>query len=145
MKLPGFRVVIAALVMGCCSQGGGEDYAALRQKVRALGQLTAPAIHPADGFPDSGKMRALFFDGLPYRGKATRVFAWYGTPEPKQGKVPGIVLVHGGGGTAYREWVEKWNQHGFAAISIAVEGQTDEPVAAQSGVAAQSRWKRHAW
>jgi cephalosporin-C deacetylase-like acetyl esterase len=42
-----------------------------------------------------------------------------------KGKVPGMVLVHGGGGTAFKEWVQKWNAQGFAAISIAVEGQTD--------------------
>ena len=50
-----------------------------------------------------------------------------------------MVLVHGGGGTAYKEWVQKWNQHGFAAISIAVEGQTDE------AAPAPARWKHHAW
>ena len=53
-----------------------------------------------------------------------------------------MVLVHGGGGTAYREWVRKWNERGFAAISIAVEGQTDEPAA---GGAPGSTWKRHEW
>ena len=37
-----------------------------------------------------------------------------------------MVLVHGGGGTAFKEWVEKWNARGYAAISIAVEGQTDK-------------------
>jgi dienelactone hydrolase len=132
-------LAIAAGVFLFCTLGGGEDYAALRRQVRELGGLTAPpAVHPAEGFPDSGRIRALFFDGLPYRGKATRVFAWYGTPETPRGKVPGIVLVHGGGGTAYREWVRKWNEHGFAAISIAVEGQTDESVA-------KSQWKQHAW
>src|SRR5262249_45120269 len=85
-----------------------------------------------------GERGAIFFDSLPYRGKPTRVFAWYGAPEKRPGKVPGIVLVHGGGGTAYKEWVQKWNEHGFAAISIAVEGQTDEPDP-------KTRWKRHAW
>ena len=87
--------------------------------MRELGRLTAPpAVHPAEGFPAAGRLRALFFDGL--------------------GKLPGIALVHGGGGTAFREWVEKWNQRGFAAISIAVEGQTDERDP-------KTRWKRHAW
>ena len=109
--------------------------------MRDLGRLaTPPAVHPAEGFTDSGNLRALFFDGLPFRGKATRIFAWYGTPDSRNGKSPGIVLVHGGGGTAYKEWVHKWNEHGFAAISIAVEGQTDEP-----GGSAPVRWKRHAW
>jgi len=109
--------------------------------VRDLGRLTAaPAVHPAGGFADSGGLRAIFFDALPYRGKPTRVFAWYGAPGSRTGKVPGIVLVQGGGGTAYKEWVQKWNDHGFAAISIAVEGQTDEP-----GPSKDVRWKRHEW
>jgi len=38
--------------------------------------------------------------------------------------------------------VQKWNDHGFAAISIAVEGQTDE---AQPGAERGVRWKQHAW
>jgi dienelactone hydrolase len=128
---------IAALLL--CGIGHAEDYAALREKVRDLGRLTAaPAVHPAEGFASTENVRAIFFDGLPYRGKPTRIFAWYGTPAGRSGKVPGIVLVQGGGGTAYKEWVQKWNEHGFAAISVAVEGQTDEP-------GGKDKWKRHAW
>ncbi len=123
------------LALGCIR---ADDYSSQRKQVRELGRLTtAPAVYAAEGFAASGKIRGLFYDGLPYRGKATRVFAWYGAPEAK-GKVPAMVLVHGGGGTAYKEWVEKWNQHGFAAISIAVEGQTDE------AAPAPARWKHHA-
>ncbi|MBL8177168.1 MAG: acetylxylan esterase, partial [Bryobacterales bacterium] len=81
-------------------------------------------------------MRALFYKGLPYRGKPTRVFAWLGIPKGA-GKHPAIVLVHGGGGSAYREWVEKWVHKGFVAISIAVEGQTDQ----REG----KTWAGHAW
>jgi dienelactone hydrolase len=122
-----------------CGMAAAQDYDALRRSVRELGRLTAPpAVHAADGFPDAGRLRALFFDGFAYRGKPTRVFAWYGVPETRRGKAPGIVQVHGGGGSAFREWVEKWNAHGFAAISIAVEGQTDERDP-------RTRWKRHAW
>ena len=63
-------------------------------------------------------------------------------PAKREGKVPGMVLVHGGGGTAHKEWVKKWNDQGFAAISIAVEGQTDEQIPnAQRG----ARWKQHDW
>ena len=53
------------------------------------------------------------------------------------------MLVHGGGGTAFREWVEKWTERGYAAISIAVEGQTDE--AEQVPDSARRSWKQHAW
>jgi len=42
-----------------------------------------------------------------------------------------LVCVHGGGGTAFKAWVEEWCKRGYAAISIAVEGQTDERLTPQ--------------
>jgi hypothetical protein len=33
-------------------------------------------------------------------------------------KVPGIVLLHGGGGTAFESWVKLWVDRGYAAIAI---------------------------
>lgn len=70
-------------------------------------------------------IRGLFFEGLPYHNKPTKVFCWYGEPEniSKKDKVPAVVLVHGGGGTAFNEWVKKWTDRGYIAISIALEGQ----------------------
>jgi dienelactone hydrolase len=118
------------------------DAQALRKEVLALGRLTQPpAVHEAEHFAPDSEIRAMLFDALPYRGKPTRVFAWLGLPMKAvvEHKVPGVVLVHGGGGTAYKEWVRKWNNEGFAAISIAVEGQTDEHAADGK------TWKRHAW
>ena len=98
-------------------------------KLEALAtQTTPPAVHEATGFQADGTVRPIFFDALDWAGKPTRVFAWIGLPPgaSKEKPVPGIVLVHGGGGTAFKEWVQKWNAEGFAAISIAVEGQTDK-------------------
>lgn len=37
-------------------------------------------------------------------------------------KVPGIVLVHGGGGTAFRDWVKLWMDRGYAAIAMDTYG-----------------------
>lgn len=122
-----------------------QDLAALRERVAALGQLTAPPrTYPAEGFAADGGMRPLFFEALPWRGRATRVFAWLGLPEggPAAGKFPAVVLVHGGGGTAYRDWVGKWNAHGFAAIALGLEGQTDRRRPDGPPGAA---WQRHAW
>ncbi len=78
----------------------------------------APATYPAPGYETNG-VRALFFDGLPWHGQPTRVFAFVGMPEHKPGeKVPGMVLVHGGGGTAFAGWVKRWNDRGYAAIAM---------------------------
>jgi len=141
------RPLCALLAAFLCLTGAdlpADDFAAQRAEVLSLGSLsTPPAIHDAQGIASDGDVRAIFFEALPWRGKPTRVFAWLGLPKDPSAKVPGVVLVHGGGGTAFSEWVRKWNAQGFAAISIAVEGQTSE-VAGQS---ANKRpiWKRHAW
>jgi len=64
-------------------------------------------------------IRALFYDALPYKNNPTRTFAYYGCPAVEPGKkVPAMVLVHGGGGSAFIAWVELWVRRGYAAISM---------------------------
>ncbi len=74
-----------------------------------------PAIFPAPGFAGEG-VRALFYESVPYRGHPTRVFAWLGLPAVTP--CPAMVLLHGGGGTAFDEWVRIWNRRGYAAIAM---------------------------
>lgn len=75
---------------------------------------------------DAGQgVKALQYDGLPYRGEPTTVFAYIGIPENAKeagSEVPAVVLVHGGLGTAYADWVQKWNARGYAAIAMDLEG-----------------------
>jgi dipeptidyl aminopeptidase/acylaminoacyl peptidase len=78
--------------------------------------VEAPREFPADGFEESEGIRPIFFEGLPWRGRTTRVFAWMGIPEGNN--LPAMVLIHGGGGTALFDWVNLWNQRGYAAISM---------------------------
>lgn len=135
--------VTTAAPTGARGSENQADLADLREQVLAIGRLTdPPAIHEANGFVADGVIKPIFYEALPWKGKPTRVFAWLGVPERGEGKVPGIVLVHGGGGTAFKEWVAKWNEHGFAAISIAVEGQTD---AVQPEGGRGDRWQRQPW
>jgi dienelactone hydrolase len=105
--------------------------------------LDAPVMMDAEGFAPEGNLKPIYYEALDYKGKPTKVFAWLGLPEGRSGKVPGVVLVHGGGGTAFKEWVRKWNEQGFAAISIAVEGQTD--VKNPDSKDRARAWKQHAW
>ncbi len=80
--------------------------------------VRCPASAPAPEFQAEGA-KAIFFDGLPWKGKPTRVFAWVGVPKLEPGKkAPGIVLVHGGGGTAFDAWVRLWVSRGYAAIAM---------------------------
>ena len=78
----------------------------------------APKTYPAPEWKEPG-VEALFYEGLPWKGKPTRAFAWVGIPERKANeRVPAMVLVHGGGGTAFAEWVRLWNKRGYAAIAM---------------------------
>lgn len=80
--------------------------------------LETPELFPAPGFEAEG-VRALFYAGMPHQGKPTRVFAWYGAPDTPPGtKLPAMVLVHGGGGTAFAEWVRLWTGRGYAALAM---------------------------
>src|SRR6186713_911179 len=63
---------------------------------------------------DEPGVKSLWFAGPPYKGKPTRIFAYYGEPSGRAGnKVPAMVLIHGGGGTAFAEWVRMWNARGY--------------------------------
>jgi dienelactone hydrolase len=68
---------------------------------------------------NAGDVKAIFYEALPWKGKPTRVFAYYGVPKVDQRrKVPAMVLVHGGGGTAFESWVRLWVGRGYAAIAM---------------------------
>ena len=80
-----------------------------------------PAVHPASEYSYPG-VKQIFYESVPYHGKTTRVFACYSLPEGASAEhpVPGVVLIHGGGGTALADWVTVWNRRGYAAISMDV-------------------------
>jgi len=83
----------------------------------------APPIEDTTDEAQPG-LRSLYYEGAAYDGSPTSVYAYYGVPEgsPPDGGWPGVVLLHGGGGTAYPEWVHRWNAAGFAAIAMDLEG-----------------------
>ncbi|MEI6715383.1 MAG: acetylxylan esterase [Verrucomicrobiota bacterium] len=82
----------------------------------------APTLEEAQQARVDG-VQSFFVEGLPYKGRPTRFYAYVGFPKDVSGKVPAIVLTHGGGGTAFSEWVKYWNAKGYAAIAMDNEGQ----------------------
>ncbi|MBC8870112.1 MAG: alpha/beta fold hydrolase [Planctomycetes bacterium] len=67
-------------------------------------------------------VREVYYDGEPYQGKPTRVFAYYGRPKEGNGPFPTMLLVHGGGGTAFAEWATLWAQRGYVALAMDLAG-----------------------
>jgi dienelactone hydrolase len=78
-------------------------------------------------------VRSLYYESEQFNGHPTRVFAYYASPatlDPKAAKgqrFPAVVLLHGGGGTAFRDWAKLWAKRGYAAIAMDLAGhQPDE-------------------
>jgi dipeptidyl aminopeptidase/acylaminoacyl peptidase len=124
-----FRFIILTLIVTIglpFTVLSASGYSQQQKAVLALGNLTtAPKTYDENGHAvpvAAGETKAIYFDALNYQGKPTRVFAWLGIPEgaSADNPVPAIVLVQGGGGTAFKNWVRMWNERGYAAISIAV-------------------------
>lgn len=89
---------------------------------------------------ESGPVQSLLYSGQAFAGHPTQVFAYFASPrtlaasqasaksgtttaDNPTGKFPAVVLVHGGGGTAFREWTELWAKRGYAAIAMDLAGQ----------------------
>jgi dienelactone hydrolase len=68
----------------------------------------------------------LTYTNVPYLGKPTQVFAYLAIPKEGTGPFPAMVLVHGGGGTAFREWAELWAKRGYVALAMDLAGSTPE-------------------
>ena len=86
---------------------------------------TAETPLPLTGISEFENVDTIFFDGIEYKGETKKAFAYVAIPEgaSADNPVPGVVLVHGGGGTAYDRWAKAWADKGYAAISIDTEGR----------------------
>ncbi|MDP5081762.1 MAG: acetylxylan esterase, partial [Winogradskyella sp.] len=76
-------------------------------------------LAPKDG------VTSILFSSIDYKGNPVQVFAYYSAPKTgvmPVGGWPAMVHAHGGGGTAYSQWVTYFNDHGYAAISLDLEG-----------------------
>lgn len=70
----------------------------------------------------SGQTREVYYSGEQLNGKPTRVFAYYAKPTNGDGPFPAVLLLHGGGGKAFREWTEHWAKRGYCALAMDLAG-----------------------
>jgi dienelactone hydrolase len=122
-----FRVVVGVLpvLVACAAPISRSD----QPGARTTGPWDLAALRRAPWVKgdDVGKgVTAVYYQGEPYQGKPTRVFGWLARPERAEGKLPAMVLVHGGGGTAFREWAELWAKRGYVALAMDLAGQGPE-------------------
>ena len=71
----------------------------------------------------NGLVQELYYAGEPLNGQPTRVFAYLGRPTNSAPSTsPAMVLVHGGGGKAFKEWAEHWARRGYVAMAMDLAG-----------------------
>lgn len=99
-------------------------------------QLASPPSFQWESQTDS--VWSLRYEGGLFNGTETEVFAYYASPNTLQKKAstdeqfPGIVLIHGGGGTAFRVWAMEWAKRGYAAIAMDLGGSRPAPMDEQN-------------
>lgn len=81
----------------------------------------------------------IIYSGLDYKGRSKKTFAYYATPGSLNGRpeldknLPVVILVHGGGGTAFIGWVKQWAMRGYAALAMDTRGNRPDGTHIQDG------------
>lgn len=61
-----------------------------------------------------------------YKGKPSKIFGYYCYPRNIKGKLPAILISHGGGGTADLGRTIRWAKRGYAVLTIDLPGKGDQ-------------------
>ena len=74
---------------------------------------------------DEGSIRVekVYYFSRPFTGAPTKIFGYYTYPTRRSGKLPAILLSHGGGGTASLERAVSWSKRGYAVLAIDLPGK----------------------
>jgi len=111
-----FLSIALALFVGCTTVPKASRFA-------GPWDLNVLRAVPAAAFgPRTNLVQEVYYEGEPFQGKPTRIFAYYARPAVGNGPFPAMLLVHGGGGKAFREWAEHWAQRGYAALAMDLAG-----------------------
>ena len=133
-----------AIAVSCLCGCGGKEEAAEERR-----EMTMHAVYDGVDLPDSlwqapqyyrdtqndrsdagisGQIQAIYYRS-DYLGEESYAFAFLGIPEgaSAQSKRPAVLLIHGGGGTAYWQWVREWVNRGYVALAMDLEGHVPKP------------------
>ena len=126
-----------ALLLILTLQLFSQDYTTDLNTLSSLGSLdTVPNIYSTDSYYtagasttiSAGDYKTIFYDAYDYEGNTTKVYSWVQIPDTASAAapVPGVIVVHGGGGSALEGSASSWLARGYAVITMGLEGQTDQ-------------------
>ncbi|MCA9127397.1 MAG: dienelactone hydrolase family protein [Planctomycetales bacterium] len=139
---------VASRVAACCAAWISMWLMCLGQEPQSdhgqqIGDWNLTKLHetPAMHWESQiGPIHSLLYTGEEFDEHPTEVFAFYSSPStlgeaPAGERFPGIVLIHGGGGTAFAEWTWLWAKRGYAAIAMDLSGSRPiDPIYDDDGV-----------
>ena len=115
---------MSAVIFSGCSDGREDSTEAVSLwDFEALSAVDPEVTDAGYTYSGNDNIKAIYFEGAEYNGEPTKIFAYYGIPEtemPENG-YPAMVLVHGGLGMAFPDWVKLWTDRGYAAIALSVD------------------------
>jgi dienelactone hydrolase len=115
--------LVCAVVLGFLPSANGAD----DERIGPWNVTELKRVPTMRWIAGDGPVRSLLYTGEKFQDRDSEVFAFYASPatlgEAAAGeKFPGVVLIHGGGGTAFAEWVCLWAKRGYAAIAMDLSG-----------------------
>jgi len=119
--------VLTGGIIACSYLKGNGNKNVNENSIFNFEELSAyqPVVEDAGyNYGNNENIKGIYFKGANYNGEQTNVFAYIGVPtteKPANG-YPAMVLVHGGLGKAYPDWVKLWTDRGYVAISLSIDG-----------------------
>lgn len=116
-------LILLALTLGLVSTARAKDPAELwdLNALKVAPQAEWSEIQTVAQGDVNVELQTVYYKAEPFGGHETRVMAFVAKPVG-DGPFPGMVLVHGGGGTAFKDWALLWAKNGYAAIAMDLAG-----------------------
>ena len=149
LGLAAATLLLAGVLSSAAARDGGTGPWDLRELRRApkfevLGTEEVREKLKGEGEARDVSLSRLLYEAEPWQGRPTRVFAYYARPSGNVRKLPGVVLVHGGGGKAFPEWARMWAARGYAALAMDLRGNgPDEKRLPDGGPDLADEWAFH--
>lgn len=81
---------------------------------------------------DTVHVEELYYESRDFKGQPSKIFAYYCSPRYFIKKLPGVLVVHGGGGGAKLKTTLDWARHGYAVLSIDLPGKGFQRLSSRS-------------
>ena len=78
------------------------------------------------------QVEEVYYGSREYKGHPVKIFGYFCYPKGR-GKLPGLLICHGGGGTANLPGAIVWAQHGYAVLAIDLPGKGEQRWHSRSG------------